>query len=152
MATAKQPRILIVGSDPDAGAELTRAVEGFGHRAVWARDMGRTIEELRGEWADLVVLDAATATIGAAGAFARRAGFSDIPVILMSAMAEIPERPPYPCLCKPFRLEEMRELVERELRGSFVIAREPHHRPVTATTAPPGRPETAASAGKHGLS
>ena len=152
MTAAKPPRILIVDSDPDTGAELTRALEDWGCRVVWARDTGRAIEELRGAWADLVLIDAAPATIGAADALARYAEFLDMAVILMSATAEALERLPYPCLCKPFRLADMRALIERELRGDFVLTRDPRHRPMTAMIDPPGRSETAASTGENGRS
>jgi DNA-binding NtrC family response regulator len=152
MTAAKQPRILIVDGDPDAGAELVRALEGFGHRAIWACDTGRAIEELRGARADLVFIAAVPATIGGIGALTRYADFLDIPVVLMGTMAEAPERPRYPYLCKPFRPADMRTLIGEELRGDFVTTRDPRHRPPAAMNASPGRSETAASGGTHGRS
>jgi DNA-binding response OmpR family regulator len=95
--TAKKARILIVESDADAGARLAIALNGFGHRAVWVHDTDAAIDELRGAWADLVLIDTASpATIGAAESLARYAGFFDIPVVLMSAAPDARERLPYP--------------------------------------------------------
>jgi DNA-binding response OmpR family regulator len=156
MNTARKARILIAEGDRDAGAFLVRTLEAFGHRAVWTRDTGAAIEGLRGEWADLVLVDAGLlATIGAAESLARYVRFFDIPVILMRAAPDASEdlsHPLYPCLYKPVSTAEMHDLVERELRGRFAPGPTLQDEPVTTTIAPPSRFKTPMSGSEPSLS
>ena len=156
MMTIEKARILIVESDCDAGALVVRTLEAFGHRVVWIRDTGAAVEELRGAWADLVLVGAASrAAIGAAESLARYAEFSGIPVIPMSAAPDAREclsRPLCPGVDKPLGSAGLRDLVERALRGTFVPGPERQNETMTARIAPQAPSKALSSEGEASFS
>lgn len=116
----RRRRVLVVEDDSDIASLLSEILENEGYAAVAVSDN----DDLRGQLdprPDLIVLDLRL-TRGSADQIlqsVRARGMGDVPVVLLSAAGDLPERAKElgvsAYLAKPFELEELLVVVHRFL-------------------------------------
>ncbi len=118
----RQCRVLVVDDDPLVVASTAAMLEDLGHIVVEALSGARALDLLKlGTNIDVVVTDhAMPGMTGAELAWQIRQIWPDLPIILASGYAELPngEDPHLPRLSKPFLQDELATQIARAVRGA----------------------------------
>jgi DNA-binding response OmpR family regulator len=118
----RRPRVIVVEDDGDIATLLTDILDAEGYAAVAIGDAADLVGELDPR-PDLIVLDLRLTRGGAEHILdtLRTRGMSDVPVVLLSAASDLPERARElgvaSYLAKPFELEEFLVTVQSSLAG-----------------------------------
>ena len=114
----RRPRVLIVEDDSDIASLLSEILENEGYAAVAVSDNDDLRDQLDPR-PDLIVLDLRLTHGGADQILqsVRARGMGDVPVVLLSAAGDLPERANElgvsAFVAKPFELEELLIVVRR---------------------------------------
>lgn len=117
LSSSRSLRILAVDDDGLVLMNTTLMLEDLGHTVFEATAGADALDILRHEYVDLVISDHAMPRMtGSQLALAIRTEWPDMPIILATGFAEIPEgtgMPPVPRLGKPFSQAQLAEAIGR---------------------------------------
>lgn len=114
----RRRRVIVVEDDDDIASLLTDILEAEGYRSVAVGELSALDRELEPR-PDLVVLDLRLTRGDASHVLTslRARGMSDVPILLLSAATDLPERARdlgvVEYLAKPFELDEFLVVVRR---------------------------------------
>jgi CheY-like chemotaxis protein len=119
---SRQCRVLVVDDDPLVVASTSAMLEDLGHMVVEALSGARALDLLKlGTNVDVVVTDhAMPGMTGAELAWQIRQVWPDLPIILASGYAELPdvEDPRLPRLSKPYLQDELATQIAKAIHGA----------------------------------
>ena len=113
-------RILIVEDEPFV-AEVVKCALQDQHDIDWAADANGAVAQMTGHPPDLVIADCLLPG-GSLHRLLSKAGLLGAPVVVMSGHAEMLGQfgaSGYPCLHKPFELDELLQTVDDSLHGRW---------------------------------
>lgn len=127
-ATVIPRRILVVDDEPLVCLSLKMLLAAEGHRVVTASGAEEAWALLCGEQFDLVIADYAMPLVKGDQLASRiKKRWRDLPVMVITVYAEIFEMAPTPAtwadafVSKPFRLEDLRQAIERVTRLNAAV-------------------------------
>jgi signal transduction histidine kinase len=122
---SRSRRILVVDDDPLVLSSTAAMLDDLGHSVLEASSAPRALDVLRaGAMVDLVITDQAMPGMSGIDLIRKvRESWPDIPVILASGYAELPDSPDLPeaRLAKPFHQQELAACIAIALGGDKVV-------------------------------